>query len=831
MELNFLGAEQNLSVLAGSQPEYDVRFIGDDGEPVDLSDVTFDGVVTLTDESTEMIDVAQDFSDTSMLHLVFPSLSEVNSYPWELRAVSDEGEKLRIAHGKIGVLPTSLELEPDAYNSTEVKNLEVHLPGKAKAHAMMVWRASSRASAAAERASLSEAAAKAAAQQAADSAASAAADAAKVATAAENAKQIAEDATAELKKSLEDLKTDTERLNRDAEATVKKLQVFMVEFTDNVRSVIYVDPETEHLIIGGVDTLCKVTGEPGKSPYVDKNGDWQYWDDETKQWMNGGPARGEAGFSPYVNAEGYLVYRDPLTGEVRTSPDKMYGQDGLDGTQVRRIIVQGEEDLPREGETCNGGCYYYIPLRDAPPVAIFSPSEERTTRGAVMVNRRTVELPSTELGAAEAAEAFAESLRAVFPEAVVELDPENNAVILIADVPYWQVQNLPEDEWQLTLHVRMKRDGYDVFAWCEKDGSANWVRVGEANDLATAELYGLTKLGTGATIERGAPVGTDARGAMRVPAADVTQQGTVQLSVAGRLEDGVGGIGVDESGKIWARRASASTYGVSKPSYTGSLETAPVVGIDEQGSLRVPFATLNQAGVIKLGSRFAQSNPIPYQVGIGATQEHNLSNNLIFGGAYKHMEPRGWRALALPWLDALIDENPNFFGDMYYSGLHSSLQFTQSANNGLELLSATTTLKAGVYIAIDIPSENREDAVPTSKTVRDWVHDECYTKTQADEKERALSERINANASKFSEYTNTEDMHHYVEQTLLPYATQAWVNNALKRYYTKKESDARFVRGEDGILRIGLYKDGDDPSALSTQNPDKLYIKSQKKVI
>ena len=319
MELDFLGAEQNLSVLAGSRPEYAVRFIGDDGEAIDLSDVTFDGAVTYPDGTVDPVDVTQDEADTALLHLVFPVIDEVNSYAWELRAVSEDGAAMRIACGKLGVLPTSLELEPPEPEETEVKMLSVHLPGKVQAHAMMEWRATTRAVMAADRARLSELAAKEsadAAQASADEAQKAKEgikeainEAIRISTGdarqyAENAKnsadaaeksrqetekkarelvdelqgsaqQLAEDATSELREELEELRDNTEQTRKSAEATVQKLEGFLAEFDDNVRSVVWVNPENDHLIIGGVDTGCKVTGDPGKSPYVDENGDWQ----------------------------------------------------------------------------------------------------------------------------------------------------------------------------------------------------------------------------------------------------------------------------------------------------------------------------------------------------------------------------------------------------------------------------------------------------------------------------------------------------------------------------------------------------------------------------
>ena len=990
MELDFLGAEQNLSVLAGAQPDYNIRFFNDDGKATDLSDVTFDGLVSFPDGHTEEMDITQD-DDTSMLHVVFPLLTEVNSYTWEIRSVSVAGERLRIAHGKIGVLPTDLDLTPDEIEQTETKTLSAYLPGKAQAHVMMVWKATTTAAMAAERAvtaamdalqhandaeasakraeeaekrlesSLDEAVKEATAEakgyrdeakEAADNVHKAIEDAVEgvvdEATAeakgyAEAAKQSAEEAaesageaqgavdevkgsaqelanaaTKDIRDQVTELVEDVRATRQETEATVRRLELFLVEFEDNVRSVVWVDPETEHLFIGGVDTMVKITGEDGKSPYVDSEGHWRYWDDESQQWLDGGPARGEDGFAPYINSEGYMVYRDPLTGEVRTSTQRVYGVDGRPGEAVRRIIVQSYEEIPQDGETCNGGVYYYVAQQDAPPVAIFTPEAERRESGSMFVNGKSVALPPASMGQTEAARQLVLSLREVFPEAVVEYDPETDSAILIGDVPYWQVRGLPADEWTLTQHVRMHRDGYDVYAWLEQpDGTASWVRIGEANDIATAEVYGLTKLGTDITIEKGAPVGTDEHGQMRVPVAQTTVQGTVQLSVEGSLEDGVGGIGVDDQGRIWARRASRDTYGVVKPSYTGNLESAPVIGMDDEGRMQIPFATLGQAGVIRLGSMYGQANPIPFRVGVGADEEHHLANNLVYGGAIQHMQPSGWAARNMKWLEKIMAEHKEYFVDMYYQGLVTSDQFTQDASDGLILNSATKSMVGGVMIASSM-QDRSDDTVPTAKMIVSWMNENFYTKTEIDEKERginaaisqnydtlndritsetqslgsrietevknlnttinnkekalsdridsevrnlnttinnkekalsdridsevrtlnstinnkekALSDRITANANKFASYSTTSQMQNYVSGQLKSYPSTTTLNNSLKNYYTKSESDNRFVRGEDGFMRLGLYDDDSTIVALSTKNPDKLYVKVQKKI-
>lgn len=574
-----------------------------------------------------------------------------------------------------------------------------------------------------------------------------------------SAKQIAEEATQATRDRLEELMDDTEETRQSADATVEKLEGFLAKFADNVRSVVWVNPENDHLIIGGVDTECKVSGDPGKSPYVDENGDWQYWDDESAQWRNGGPARGEDGFSPYIDGEWHLVYRDPLTGEVRRSAEPIKGKDGLDARQVRRMVVKSVDEIPQEGETCNGGYYYYVPLEDAPPVALFAPREERTVSGKIEVNGKVLRLPEPELSVEEAVTDLAGKLEELYPEADVKIEGEGRVLALVGwNEPYWAVRNLPKEDWDLTLHVRMKREGYDVYAWLENpNGEASWVHVGEANDLATTEVYGLTKLGTDAIVEDGAPVGTDETGNMRVPAADMAQRGTVRLSLNGRMEPDGGGIGVDETGRIWTRTATRTEYGVVKTSYTGSTEMVPVVGQNESGQLMVPYAGLNQPGVVRLGSYGGQANPIPYILSVGVDDNHRLANNLVYGGALQHINPQGWVARNMPWLDASKEAHPEYFQDLYYLGVVTSEQFTQNSEQGIILNSASASLKAGVFIARGIGTDERADAVPTAATVWTWANGRFYTKGEIDDKVRTIGERITSEVNALNETINEKE--------------------------------------------------------------------------
>lgn len=268
---------------------------------------------------------------------------------------------------------------------------------------------------------------------------------------------------------------------------------------------------------------------------------------------------------------------------------------------------------------------------------------------------------------------------------------------------------------------------FDVYAWLESDdGSGSWVCVGEANDIATAEIYGLVRLGTDTTVQDGAPVGNDAAGQLSVPHADFTTPGTVRLATADVLAEG-GAVGFDAEGRMVAQPAAYGRYGTMKP----SANTVPgtwCIGINSDGTAGVNWAGLNSAGVVKLGSKFGQSNPIPYQQGVGATEDHKLANNLVFGGALQHMSPSAWGSRHMDWLDSQMSKTPEWFGDAYYLGLATSGQFTQSQTGGLELQSAAADLLAGVFLASSM-TDGRGNAVPGAAMVLEHL-DECYYKKE-----------------------------------------------------------------------------------------------------
>ena len=685
MNLDFLGAEQNFTVLEGSQPTYRLDFMDDSGNSLVLDNVTFDGLLTAPDGTERALDITQAESGNTLM-VVFPVV-DVGVYLYELRATSEGGDRLRLAYGRLGVMGTNLELAR-VEDDTEVRRMAVRVPGNAAAHCMLEWRAGTDA--------------QRAAQDAADSAREA---------------QEALDEMEQVRKDAE----DAVKLAQDSLGKLNALDARLAEVEGHITSAIVPNPVTNTWWICGSNTGYQVTGDPGKSPRLSAVGTWMIWNVETQEWDDTEiSAAGEDGHSPYVNAAGHWCTWNVLTGEYRDTGLPAAGKDGIDGARVRRIIVPGKDHIPQSGETCNGGFYYYCPWYDE-------------------ANDRH----------------------------------------------------------------------FDVYAWLESDdGSGSWVCVGEANDIATAEIYGLVRLGTDTTVQDGAPVGNDAAGQLSVPHADFTTPGTVRLATADVLAEG-GAVGFDAEGRMVAQPAAYGRYGTMKP----SANTVPgtwCIGINSDGTAGVNWAGIHSAGVVKLGSQFGQSNPIPYQQGVGATEDHKLANNLVFGGALQHMSPSAWGSKHMDWLDSQMSKTPEWFGDAYYLGLATSGQFTQSQTGGLELQSAAADLLAGVFLASSLgnpidgtAADARGNAVPTAAQTADYLSQFYYNK---------------------SEVFTKEETRGHVAKELKPYATQSWVEG--KGYDTAASVDNKltgYIPKSPRVERIEVLT-REEYNNLTARDAKTLYI-------
>lgn len=143
MNQEFLGVEHNMTVLAGSRPEYELEFKrGQDR--VSVENVTFAGVVTAADGSTHSIGVQHTASNNVVL-VSFPVLTEPGDYVYEIGYTTSDGSRYRLLFGRLGVLTTSLMTERLDALQQGVRRLAVYLPEVAGERIELGWQATNAA--------------------------------------------------------------------------------------------------------------------------------------------------------------------------------------------------------------------------------------------------------------------------------------------------------------------------------------------------------------------------------------------------------------------------------------------------------------------------------------------------------------------------------------------------------------------------------------------------------------------------------------------------------------------------------------------------------------
>lgn len=138
MNLEYLGAELNLSVLAGCRPEYELEFVCG-ADRVSVADVTFTGVVTAADGQVLPMEV-QHTGAMNVLRVVFPMLESPGDYVWELAYNVGDGSRCRVAFGRLGVLATSLAMEAVSKGQRGGRRLSVRMPEVAGGQVQLEWQ-------------------------------------------------------------------------------------------------------------------------------------------------------------------------------------------------------------------------------------------------------------------------------------------------------------------------------------------------------------------------------------------------------------------------------------------------------------------------------------------------------------------------------------------------------------------------------------------------------------------------------------------------------------------------------------------------------------------
>lgn len=626
MVTNFVGIQKDFTVVAGTRADVGIRLVDADGRDVDVGLCTWrlgiwrDGDAAVAVLFGELLERPQG-ARVSDLFWRFPVL-EAGLWRYELVATDSEGEAARVFYGVVG----SREASDIVAGSPVIgvkgwRMLEAQLPVEAGGKLQARWLSGDYVAALceiarghAERAEAVEAELDAAVKEATER--------------AEAAAERAEESATEAAGCAKDAETAQAGAVAARTATEKKLagiDEVLRRWDERVSSAIYPSSETGTWVVGDYVTGAFWQGPPA---HIGTSGNWMNWNMELQRWEDSGVrAAAKDGFSPYVDSAGYWVYVDPVTGELRQGA-LAAGKNGIDGTAVRRIMVDSYDDIPQEGETCNGGHYYYVPDGDG---------------------------------------------------------------------------------------------GWNVYAWLETPaGDGGWVFVGLANDIATAEVYGLMKYGTDEVVVNGAPVGRDADGKAHVPVAEPTVPGVVRPTNELIFESG-GGTHMTSNNELRVDDATTIASGTVLLSYDGLVDTA-CIGLTADFRISVPWATLTQEGVLRLGSKLPHVNGRPYIVGIGATANHEIAFNVLTGGALKHLQGQtGWVSGTAPGVNV-----SGLDGDSIFFGLDTSDSFSQ-AGGKLSLNEATTSLLGGVRKMLTLGSGT---AVPTGSAVMDYLARNYYTKSQ-----------------------------------------------------------------------------------------------------
>ena len=782
--LNFTGVCEHLSVLANVRWTSALMFADDaGGAEVSLDGYTFEGEVA-TAEGSVALDFDREGAGAGEIKLIVPPLGR-GRWDYEVRMKAETGDVVRLIYGKIAAVG---EADEQTWGGREGRTMCVHLPKAASEHVMLEWMATSAAQGAADKA-----------QQAAGSAVQAAEEVKqKVNTAVvEITEKVTEayekqvgDLTA-LKQAAEAAVADADASRATAEKALEKVETLegrLEEFKDHLREQIVIDPETGEWVVAGVETGVKAQGDHGVSPTISTGYTWLVWDDEAHGWVDTGVSvLGKDGKAPYIDSEGYWMQWDVLTGSYVRTGVRAQGRDGLDGSATRRIIIDSAAELP---EAVQRGVFYYAhrwqrqqasgtmtaenewdaalaPASGVPSVfrwIEFAVLNDNSDVPCYMVVRATIGSESRVVGVSAAPVTWANGQNARWEFAAPVRVPEGATQVGFYLTLSAEDESAPgvriktaygAGGWSIRYETLMssgllllpaygaEADGYDVYAPLEyPDGSGEWVLVGEQADVATRESLGMSRLGTSAVLaETDAAVGHDAQARLRVPAADGVSAGAVKLGVTEAVENG-SDLGRDAAGNAVVVSATANRYGGVKCSM-GEQAGCKCLGLTDEGTLGARWATLYKGGAVRLGSVFGQLNRVPYQQGVGATSDHQISNNLLYSGALQHQKKAAWSAKQMAWLDAVSD-TAYFNSNDYYTGLCTTNQFTQSESIGLSLNSATTDMLAGVYLSVDM-NDARENAVPTGPMVVQWSLDTHWTKAETmnnEQLETRITERI-----------------------------------------------------------------------------------------
>lgn len=546
-----------------------------------------------------------------------------------------------------------------------------------------------------------------------------------------------------------------------------------------------------YLWIDGVPTDNYVKGTDGLQVYISSDGHWYLSDGTYLGW----PATGADGITPHITADGYWAFGDEVTNY------KAVGRDGIDGNSVRRLLVDSYEDIPQEGETCNGGYYYYVKYG------------KKTTGGYTTpvylhindwVNTYAEKVGDFALGYIPPNG----TMDTLFGS-VIGGTPQETA----NRINEWGITGLTAEQYdENTVVMRHQYDEFsllvsdgdiyvgtgtdhNIYAWLEdKEGVGSWVHVGIANDVATAEVLGLVKLGTDTPVTSGAPVGTNMKGQMHVGLSTVTDNGTGKISVSGTLDADSGGIGRNANGQYVARKADNNNFGTVR--YSRTDENARLIAVgrvpdgtkvdgqDRGGSLGLTRADANTYGGCKVPGAFSSEDHdraflanfnyvVPICMRDDTGEDHvndsvkSENSDTWYYGANGHLIIALKQGGALQWEShGEANRDGVRFSTKGLLRLKTTGSFNQSENNGLTLNPASANLLGGVFRQETLASGT---AVPTGSAVLNYLNSYYYTKGNLYTKDELTKD------GGVIELELKEKLPIYAAKELQPYAKTDWV--------------------------------------------------------
>ena len=770
MVTNFVGIERDFTVPAGVRADVGIRVKRADGSPAEVGKATWrlgvwkDGAAAVATRFAELL-ARPAGAGAGDLFWRFPAL-EAGLWRYEMTATGDDGEVARVFYGVIGCqVASDIVADAEVVGVKGWRMLEVLLPavagGKVEAHWLsgdyvlaLCTLAQEAAQKAEEMREGIEAALDAAVEEATER--------------AENAAERAE-ASAESAKQSANSAAGSSTLAAELQANLRARLLQMLKVIDG------------YLYVDDVNTGHYLKGKDGLQVYISSDGHWYLSDGTYLGW----PATGADGVTPHITAEGFWAFGDEVTQY------RAIGKDGLDGTAVRRIVVDSFWDIPREGETCNGGFYYYTHKANyhkAHQVTMFYENSGGQPDGkGFYINGVAFEYSGGELSdwadAINAAQGVYNcTAEAVDSEHMVFTALEENGEVAIRTDYTGVYVDVP--------------DTYAVYVWLENaNGFGQWTWVGLAYDLATAEVHGVVKLGTDTRVDGGAPVGNNASGQMSVPRSTVSSPGTGKISTLAELTaDTAGVVGMNSAGQYLARKADNSHYGTMMYSRTDnyariiSIGEVPmgtkVDGSERGGRLGSTRADANTYGMNKCSytlTNAADFSDVVYVMPIGMRDDTTAAmvpaniaadnSDPWYFGANGHLAVKLKQDGALQWNSSgQGDRHGVSYSTGGYLWLRTNNSFSQSRADGLSLKEATTSLLGGVRKITTMSSSSN---VPTGSAVMTYVSGQLanyYTKSQVYTK--AQTEGI-------IDSECAERVPYYAEQTLAQYAKKSDVNSSV----------------------------------------------------